>query len=245
AHERGLIHRDIKPKNILLTPQGVAKLTDLGLARAVDDKEAAESGAGKAYGTPYYISPEQIRGDVDIDFRTDIYSLGATLYHLVTGKPPFDGETPSAVMHKHLKQPLTPADHINTALSAGVGEIIDVAMAKNRDERYQSAEDMLEDLQAVRRGEPPTHARRAGHLEAVVAPPRQTIFPDLDPGCRDSSRRRCACPFRRRGCRPHCRRRCWSRPRPDRLRGGRRAPVAAAAAARVAVVVVAAVVAPP
>src|SRR5205085_837548 len=167
AHERGLIHRDIKPKNILLTPQGVAKLTDLGLARAVDDKEAAESEAGKAYGTPYYISPEQIRGDVDIDFRADIYSLGATMYHLVTGKPPFDGETPSAVMHKHLKQPLTPADHINTALSAGVGEIIDVAMAKNRDERYQSAEDMLEDLQAVRRGEPPTHARRAVHLEGL------------------------------------------------------------------------------
>ena len=167
AHERGLIHRDVKPKNILLTQHGVAKLTDLGLARATDDKEAAESEAGKAYGTPYYISPEQIRGDVDIDFRADIYSLGATMYHLVTGKPPFDGETPSAVMHKHLKQPLTPADHINTALSAGVGEIIDVAMAKDRDDRYQSTEDMLEDLNAVRRGEPPTHARRAVHLDGL------------------------------------------------------------------------------
>jgi len=167
AHQRNLIHRDVKPKNILLTKEGVAKLTDLGLARAKDDKEAAESEAGKAYGTPYYISPEQIRGDVDIDFRADIYSLGATMYHLVTGKPPFDGETPSAVMHKHLKQPLTPADHVNTALSAGIGEIIDVAMAKNRDERYQSTEDMLEDLQAVRRGEPPTHARRGVHLDGL------------------------------------------------------------------------------
>ncbi len=167
AHLRNLIHRDVKPKNILLTKDGVAKLTDLGLARAMDDKEAAETEAGKAYGTPYYISPEQIRGDVDIDFRADIYSLGATMYHLVTGKPPFDGETPSAVMHKHLKQPLTPADHVNTALSAGVGEIIDVAMAKDRDERYQSTEDMLEDLQAVRRGEPPTHARRGVHLDGL------------------------------------------------------------------------------
>src|SRR4051812_12714281 len=167
AHRRNLIHRDVKPKNILLTPDGVAKLTDLGLARAMDDKEAAETEAGKAYGTPYYISPEQIRGDVDIDFRADIYSLGATMYHLVTGKPPFDGETPSAVMHKHLKQPLTPADHVNTALSAGVGEIIDVAMAKDRDERYQSTEDLLEDLQAVARGEPPTHARRAVHLDGL------------------------------------------------------------------------------
>src|SRR5688500_4892561 len=168
AHQRGLIHRDVKPKNILLTPQGVAKLTDLGLARATDDKEAAEREAGKAYGTPYYISPEQIRGDVDIDFRADIYSLGATMYHLVTGRPPFDGDTPSAVMHKHLKQPLVPADHVNTSLSAGIGEIIDVAMAKARDDRYHSTKDMLEDLHAVRRGEPPNHARRNVDLDSLA-----------------------------------------------------------------------------
>src|SRR5450755_4522737 len=168
AHRRGLIHRDVKPKNILLTPQGVAKLTDLGLARATDDKIAAESEAGKAYGTPYYISPEQIRGDVDIDFRADIYSLGATMYHLVTGHPPFEGDTPSAVMHKHLRQPLVPADHINTALSSGIGEIIEVAMAKDRDDRYGSTEDLLEDLRAVRAGNPPTHARRAVDLDALA-----------------------------------------------------------------------------
>jgi serine/threonine-protein kinase len=168
AHERGLIHRDVKPKNIILTPQGVAKLTDLGLARAADDKDAAESEAGKAYGTPYYISPEQIRGDVDIDFRADIYSLGATLYHLVTGHPPFEGESPSAVMHKHLKQPLVPADHVNTELSSGIGEVIDVAMAKKREERYQSTADLLEDLRAIRRGEPPTHARRVVDLSALA-----------------------------------------------------------------------------
>jgi serine/threonine-protein kinase len=168
AHQRGLIHRDVKPKNIILTPQGVAKLTDLGLARQSDDKEAAESEAGKAYGTPYYISPEQIRGDVDIDFRADIYSLGATMYHLVTGRPPFEGDTPSAVMHKHLRQPLTPADHINTALSAGVGEIIDVAMAKRREDRYASTEAMLEDLRAVRANQPPTHARRAVDLDSLA-----------------------------------------------------------------------------
>jgi len=167
AHERGLIHRDVKPKNIMLTPAGVAKLTDLGLARATDDKEAAEAEAGKAYGTPYYISPEQIRGDVDIDFRADIYSLGATMYHLVTGRPPFEGENPSAVMHKHLKQPLIPPDHINTALSAGVGEIIEVAMAKNRDERYARTEDMLEDLRLVRNNQPPINARRSVDLESL------------------------------------------------------------------------------
>jgi len=168
AHQRGLIHRDVKPKNILLTPQGVAKLTDLGLARATDDLQAAESEAGKAYGTPYYISPEQIRGDVNIDFRADIYSLGATMYHLVTGRPPFEGETPSAVMHKHLRQALVPPDHVNTALSSGIGEIIEVAMAKDRDERYARTEDMLEDLRDVRAGNPPTHARRAVDLESLA-----------------------------------------------------------------------------
>ena len=168
AHQRGLIHRDVKPKNILLTPQGVAKLTDLGLARAADDKEAAESEAGKAYGTPYYISPEQIRGDVDIDFRADIYSLGATLYHMVTGRPPFDGETPSAVMHKHLKQPLIPVDHIVTNLSAGIGEIIEISMAKDREERYRTTEDMLEDLEAVRQGKPPPHAHQNVDLDKLA-----------------------------------------------------------------------------
>jgi serine/threonine-protein kinase len=167
AHDRGLIHRDVKPKNILLTPQGIAKLTDLGLARATDDKEAAESEAGKAYGTPYYISPEQIRGEVDIDHRADIYSLGATMYHMVTGRPPFEGETPSAVMHKHLKEPLTPPDHINIALSAGLGEIIETAMAKNKDERYASMADMLDDLNAVRRNEPPIHAHRPVDISKI------------------------------------------------------------------------------
>jgi eukaryotic-like serine/threonine-protein kinase len=168
AHSRGLIHRDVKPKNIMLTPQGVAKLTDLGLARATDDKEAAESEAGKAYGTPYYISPEQIRGDIDIDYRADIYSLGATFYHLVTGRPPFEGDSPATVMHKHLKQALTPADHVNTALSTGVGEIIDVAMAKRKEERYASMEQMLEDLKAVRQNNPPVHAHRAVDLDSLA-----------------------------------------------------------------------------
>src|SRR6478735_81571 len=181
AHQRNLIHRDVKPKNILLTKDGIAKLTDLGLARAMDDKEAAESEAGKAYGTPYYISPEQIRGDVDIDFRADIYSLGATMYHLVTGRPPFDGETPSAVMHKHLKQPLIPADHVNTNLSAGIGEIIDVAMQKNRDDRYRTTEDMLEDLEAVRRGEPPPHAHQNVDLNDLAQVEEKGKTVDIQP----------------------------------------------------------------
>jgi len=168
SHEKGLIHRDVKPKNIILTSSNIAKLTDLGLAREVQDKQAAESEAGKAYGTPYYISPEQIRGDIDIDFRADIYSLGATLYHMVTGKPPFDGDSPSAVMHKHLREPLTPPDHLNVELSSGISEIIEVAMNKTREERYQSTEDFVEDMRLVKSGQPPKHARRAVDLDAIA-----------------------------------------------------------------------------
>jgi serine/threonine-protein kinase len=160
AHEHGFVHRDVKPKNIMMTRGGVAKLADMGLARAMADVEAAEAEAGKAYGTPYYISPEQIRGEVNIDFRADIYALGATLYHLVTGRVPFEGPTPAAVMHKHLKQPLVPPDHINTSLSAGLGEVVEVMMAKDRSRRYGSTKDMLMDLEAVAAGQPPLMVRK-------------------------------------------------------------------------------------
>ena len=160
AHEHGFVHRDVKPKNIMLTQSGAAKLADMGLARAMTDVDAAQAEAGKAYGTPYYISPEQIRGEMDIDFRADIYALGATLYHLVTGRVPFEGSTPAAVMHKHLKEPLVPPDHINTSLSAGLGEVVEVMMAKDRKRRYGSTRDMLLDLEAVAAGKAPLMARK-------------------------------------------------------------------------------------
>jgi eukaryotic-like serine/threonine-protein kinase len=167
AHRRGLIHRDVKPKNILLTPQNIAKLTDLGLAREVDDLRAAESEAGKAYGTPYYISPEQIRGELEIDARADIYSLGATLYHLVTGRVPFEGETPSAVMHRHLKETLLPPDHLNSNLSAGISEVIEQSMQKDKNDRYASIQEMMDDLKSVRDGAPPVHARHHINLDTL------------------------------------------------------------------------------
>ncbi|MCH7719901.1 MAG: serine/threonine protein kinase [Planctomycetes bacterium] len=160
SHARGFIHRDVKPKNIMITKDGAVKLADMGLAREVNDYKTASAEAGRAYGTPYYISPEQIRGEINIDFRADIYSLGATFCHMVTGRVPFEGETPSAVMHKHLKEPLTPPDHINTRLSAGIGEIIEVMMAKKREDRYLSTKDLIGDLEAIGRGEPPLHARK-------------------------------------------------------------------------------------
>ncbi len=160
AHERGLMHRDVKPKNIMLTPDRVAKLADMGLAREMTDVEAAMAEAGRAYGTPYYISPEQVRGQVDIDHRADIYSLGATLYHMVTGRVPFEAPTPSAVMHKHLKEALVPPDHLNTHLSAGCGAMIEMMLAKDREERYPSARELLIDMNLLLRGESTRYAEQ-------------------------------------------------------------------------------------
>jgi len=160
AHAKGLIHRDVKPKNVMITREGGCKLADMGLARAISDKEAAEAEAGKAFGTPYYISPEQIRGEKDVGPPADIYSLGATLYHMVTGSVPFDGKNPSAVMHKHLKAALVPPDHVNPKLSAGISEVIEMMMAKSPKKRYRSCSDLLVDLRAVHEGKTPPIAHR-------------------------------------------------------------------------------------
>lgn len=161
AHERGIIHRDVKPKNIMITKDGVVKLADMGLARATTDVEAAIAEAGRAYGTPYYISPEQIRGEVSIDNRADIYSLGATWYHMMTGRVPFEGPTPAAVMHKHLKEALTPPDHINMKLTAGCAAMIEKMMAKRPADRYSNCQELITDLDLLIRGEPPRHAEPA------------------------------------------------------------------------------------
>jgi serine/threonine-protein kinase len=160
AHARGLIHRDVKPKNIMIGKDGSVKLADMGLARETADIEAAQTEAGKAYGTPYYISPEQIRGKVDIDGRADIYGLGATFYHMVTGRVPFMAEDSAEVMRKHLKEPLVPPDHINTTLSAGVSEVIEIMMAKRRENRYKNVEELLMDLESLRKGQPPLQAHK-------------------------------------------------------------------------------------
>ena len=160
AHSKGLIHRDIKPKNLMISKEGVVKVADMGLARAISDKDAAEAEKGKAFGTPYYISPEQIRGEVDIAPPADIYSLGATLYHMVTGSVPFEGKNPTSVMHKHLKADLVPPDHVNPKLSAGISEVIEMMMAKKPGARYRNCTDLLVDLRALRRNETPPLAHR-------------------------------------------------------------------------------------
>ena len=158
AHERGFIHRDVKPKNLMLTRNGLLKLADLGLARAESDSDAASEERGKIFGTPYYISPEQVRAK-PVTPATDIYGLGATLYHMVTGKVPFDGTAPKEVMQKHLRDPLVPPDQLAPSLSGGLSMIIEMMMAKDPRERYRSAKDLIEDLDQVAAGQPPVHAR--------------------------------------------------------------------------------------
>ncbi len=160
AHAHGLVHRDVKPKNIMINTQGVVKLADMGLARETTDIEAAQSEEGKAYGTPYYIAPEQIRGKIDIDGRADIYGLGATFYHMVTGRVPFTGEDSAEIMKKHLREKLVPPDHINTTLSAGVSEVIEIMMAKRREDRYKNVDELLIDLEALQEGRPPLRAHQ-------------------------------------------------------------------------------------
>ena len=160
AHSHGLVHRDVKPKNIMINTQGVVKLADMGLARETTDIEAAQSEEGKAYGTPYYIAPEQIRGKIDIDGRADIYGLGATFYNMVTGRVPYTGDDSAEIMRKHLKEKLVPPDHINTSLSAGVSEVIEIMLAKHREDRYKNVEELLEDLEALREGHPPLQAHK-------------------------------------------------------------------------------------
>jgi len=171
ASHRGLIHRDIKPENVILTKDGSVKLADLGLARLTDDEKWGLAEAGMAIGTPYYISPEQVRGQTDIDIRADIYSLGATFYHMVTGRVPYGGDNPSEVMRKHVdpRVQLVPPDHLNTRLSSGLGMVVETMLAKNREHRYSTPDDLILDLKCLIQGESPMiAAQKPESLEALA-----------------------------------------------------------------------------
>ena len=171
AHAVGLIHRDVKPANILMTSAGEAKLADLGLAReSIVGGDSSLTNVGVALGTPDYMAPEQVRGDADIDGRCDVYSLGGTLYHLLVGRPPFKGGTRAEVMSKHLTEPVPDARQANPQVSPAANAIIKKAMAKQRDARYADASEMLADIDAALAG------RRVSAPAAGAGPTQSTAL---------------------------------------------------------------------
>ncbi|RME04610.1 MAG: serine/threonine protein kinase [Planctomycetota bacterium] len=145
AQEHGIVHRDIKPDNIMIAKDGTAKLCDLGIAKEIN-QEGSLTQTGIALGTPYYISPEQAMGEKKIDIRSDIYSLGATFYHMITGKVPYDGDTSAVIMTKHISEEPPDPRHVNPTISDNVAEVILKMMAKEREYRYQTPTEVIEDL---------------------------------------------------------------------------------------------------
>ncbi len=156
AHDNGVVHRDIKPSNVIMTKGNVAKILDMGLSKEISSAEQSfNTQTGLAVGTPHYISPEQARGNRDIDGRSDIYSLGATFYHLVTGKTPYEGSTSAVIMLKHLNEQLSNPQDINPDISDGVVQVIQKMMAKEREDRYANCSELLNDLELAKVGKPP------------------------------------------------------------------------------------------
>lgn len=193
AHDRGLVHRDIKPSNIIFsTKDKVVKLADLGLAKRYVERTADLTQTGHLVGTPYYMAPEVARGDSETDIRSDIYSLGATFYHMVTGKPPFEGNTPAEILVKHINEPLTPPDQVNLLLSTGTCEVIEKMMAKNPADRYQTPRDVVMDVRRLLAGRPPllaSSARETELLERVEEEPVEVLSPPMRPSLRSSARK--------------------------------------------------------
>lgn len=151
AHEHNIIHRDIKPHNILVTADGRLKVTDFGIARAVS--AATMTHTGDIVGSVHYLSPEQAKG-VQTNEQSDLYSLGIILYELLTGKVPYDGETPIAIALKHLQEQPVPPSKLNPRISQELESIILRAIAKSPEQRYKTAVEMLEDLAHVQNGQP-------------------------------------------------------------------------------------------
>ena len=151
SHANHLVHRDIKPCNIMLTPEGKVKVMDFGIARALTDSQATMTQTNAVVGTAQYLSPEQARGET-VDERSDLYSTGVVLFELLTGRPPFKGDSAVAVAYQHVEQiPPTPSS-ILSDIPDSLDRVVLKALAKNRDDRYRSAAEMLSDLQRVARG---------------------------------------------------------------------------------------------
>ena len=186
-HQNQMVHRDIKPENILLTGTGMVKLCDLGLAKSTLPVEQSLTQEGRAVGTPYFMSPEQIRSEKDIDIRADLYSLGATLYFLLTAKPPFEGRSAAETMSMHLKEAVPDPRKANPEVSEDLAWVVQKLLAKDRAGRYQTPAELLEDLRRILSGSPAGLARshqgrlqlqeKSRVLRRIEAPRRTPLWP--------------------------------------------------------------------
>ncbi len=153
AHARGIVHRDIKPANVMLTRQAEVKVMDFGIARAMDDSQATMTQTSQVIGTAQYLSPEQARGE-RVDARSDIYSTGCVLYELLTSRPPFTGDSPVSIAYQHVREDPIPPSELDPEIPEWIEAIVLRAMTKDREQRYQSAEEMRADIQRGLQGMP-------------------------------------------------------------------------------------------
>ncbi|MFO7734246.1 MAG: serine/threonine-protein kinase [Candidatus Aminicenantes bacterium] len=153
AHRMGVVHRDLKPQNVMIDREGNAKIMDFGIARSLHTRGA--TGSGVIIGTPEYMAPEQADAK-DVDHRVDIYALGAILFEMVTGRLPFEGETPLSIVLKHKSEPPADPKTLNAQISPALSGVILRCLEKSRDRRYQTALDLLEDLGRIEKGLPTT-----------------------------------------------------------------------------------------
>ncbi len=171
AHKKNIIHRDIKPENILLTDDGTIKIADLGLAKWMGEKSSMLTQTGEFLGSPVYISPERLRDPEHIDQRTDIYSLGASLFHLVTGKIPYDGSSP-VIMAGHLDTSVPDPRDVDPTLDATIAAIIMKMMAKDPNDRYQRMEEVVA---ALEQNEEPAVLPAAPAAAPAAVPPANPV----------------------------------------------------------------------
>ena len=176
SHQQGIVHRDIKPANVMLTAAGEVKVMDFGIARLLDDMSATMTQTSAVIGTAQYLSPEQARGE-QVDARSDLYSTGCLLYELLTGRPPFVGDSPVSVAYQHVREEPVPPSQVDPDVSPSVDAIVLKSLTKNRDNRYQTADEMRRDIAAALAGRP---------VAAVLPPPvtasQQTQHTTVLPG---------------------------------------------------------------
>ena len=172
SHHAGVVHRDIKAANIMITEGGAVKVMDFGIARAISESTVTQAHTSGIVGTAQYFSPEQARGEA-VDARTDLYSTGVLLYEMLAGRPPFQGETAVSVAYQHVSEAVTPPSQHNPEISPAIDAVVLRGLAKNREDRFQTAEDFREHLIAALHAEPE---------QPTAAPLQETEAPTTEPG---------------------------------------------------------------